>query len=147
MFDQLFNIVRHFLRQYLSTHWPLMSQFFCITVSCKIVGLLKFLLISFSCTCQEAAKLVQPSLKREGFSSIPAVKWEDVGGLDSLRKEFDKKIIQWVKNPEKFEVMSVLLQIFVHHFISSLMFDSCFVCVLHFLLLEISSSFYSCHHT
>ncbi|GJW96651.1 cell division control protein 48 homolog C-like protein [Tanacetum coccineum] len=34
-----------------------------------------------------AAKLVQPSTKREGFSSIPNFKWEDVGGLDSLRRE------------------------------------------------------------
>ncbi|GJU90021.1 D-cysteine desulfhydrase 2, mitochondrial [Tanacetum coccineum] len=36
-----------------------------------------------------AAKLVQPSSRREGFSSILNVKWEDVGGLDQLRREFD----------------------------------------------------------
>nr|GFB19737.1 hypothetical protein [Tanacetum cinerariifolium] len=29
-----------------------------------------------------------PYSKRKGFSSIPDVKWEDVGGLDSLRREF-----------------------------------------------------------
>nr|GEW26556.1 cell division control protein 48 homolog C-like [Tanacetum cinerariifolium] len=34
-----------------------------------------------------AAKLVQPSTIREGFSSIPNVKWEDFGGLDSPRRE------------------------------------------------------------
>ncbi|CAA6670516.1 unnamed protein product [Spirodela intermedia] len=52
---------------------------------------------------EEAAKLVLPSSRREGFSSIPAVKWEDVGGLDSLRKDFDRHIIQRVKHPEKYE--------------------------------------------
>ncbi|KAI9116748.1 hypothetical protein K1719_012114 [Acacia pycnantha] len=34
----------------------------------------------------EAVKLVQPSTRREGFSSIPNVKWEDIGGLDLLRQ-------------------------------------------------------------
>ncbi|KAI9071970.1 hypothetical protein K1719_046072 [Acacia pycnantha] len=34
----------------------------------------------------EAVKLVQPSTRREGFSSIPNVKWEDISGLDLLRQ-------------------------------------------------------------
>lgn len=54
---------------------------------------------------QEAAKMVQPSARREGFSSIPNVKWEDVGGLDSLRREFDRYIVRPIKHPECYEVI------------------------------------------
>jgi ribosome biogenesis ATPase len=48
--------------------------------------------------------MVQPSLRREGFSSVPDVTWDDVGGLDSLRKEFDRCIIRCIKHPEDYEV-------------------------------------------
>ncbi|KAK9152923.1 hypothetical protein Sjap_000403 [Stephania japonica] len=58
----------------------------------------------------EAAKIVQPSAKREGFSTIPNVKWEDVGGLDSLRKEFDRYIVSRIKNPEDYEEFGVDLE-------------------------------------
>nr|CAD1831080.1 unnamed protein product [Ananas comosus var. bracteatus] len=49
---------------------------------------------------EEAARMVQPSLRREGFSSIPNVTWKDVGGLNSLRKEFNRYIVQRIKCPE-----------------------------------------------
>lgn len=49
---------------------------------------------------EEAAALVQPSSRREGFSSIPNVKWEDVGGLPELRKDFDRYIVRPIKYPE-----------------------------------------------
>ncbi|GKD84008.1 cell division control protein 48 homolog C, partial [Tanacetum coccineum] len=49
------------------------------------------------------AKLVQPSTKREGFSSIPNVKWEDVGGLDSLRRDFERSIVDRIKYPDEYE--------------------------------------------
>ncbi|XP_057431410.1 cell division control protein 48 homolog C-like isoform X2 [Lotus japonicus] len=52
---------------------------------------------------EEAIKVVQPSTRREGFSSIPNVKWEDVGGLDSLRDEFEDFIIGRIKDPELYE--------------------------------------------
>ncbi|KAJ0007054.1 hypothetical protein Pint_28989 [Pistacia integerrima] len=61
--------------------------------------------ISFCHILQEAAKMVQPSSRREGFSSIPNVKWEDVGGLDFLRHEFDRYIVRRVKFPEEYEVI------------------------------------------
>lgn len=48
---------------------------------------------------------MQPSSRREGFSAIPNVKWEDVGGLDSLRKEFDRYIVRRIKHPEDYEVI------------------------------------------
>lgn len=50
--------------------------------------------------------MVQPSLRREGFSTIPDVKWEDVGGLESLRRNFNQHIIGRIKCPEKYEVNS-----------------------------------------
>ncbi|KAJ9563267.1 hypothetical protein OSB04_008427 [Centaurea solstitialis] len=57
-----------------------------------------------------AAKLVQPSSRREGFSSIPNVKWEDVGGLDMLRTEFDRFIVRRIKCPDDYEEYGVNLE-------------------------------------
>ncbi|EPS73955.1 hypothetical protein M569_00793, partial [Genlisea aurea] len=51
---------------------------------------------------EATAKLVQPSSRREGLSTLPNVKWDDVGGLDSLRKEFDLYIIRRIKYPEDY---------------------------------------------
>ncbi|XP_021893097.1 cell division control protein 48 homolog C-like isoform X2 [Carica papaya] len=51
---------------------------------------------------EEAAKMVQPSSRREGFSTIPNVKWEDVGGLNGLRQEFDRYIVRHIKFPEDY---------------------------------------------
>ncbi|EPS61242.1 hypothetical protein M569_13554, partial [Genlisea aurea] len=57
--------------------------------------------LSITMTDFEAtAKLVQPSLKREGFSTLPNVKWDDIGGLDFLREEFDLYVIRRIKDPE-----------------------------------------------
>ncbi|KAL7003008.1 Cell division control protein 48 C [Sarracenia purpurea var. burkii] len=52
---------------------------------------------------EEAVKMVQPSSRREGFSAIPNVKWEDVGGLHLLRQEFDRYIVRRIKYPEDYE--------------------------------------------
>ncbi|KAL3574539.1 hypothetical protein D5086_025152, partial [Populus alba] len=54
---------------------------------------------------EKAAKLVQPSSKREGFSTIPNVKWEDVGGLDDIRDEFDLYIISRIKYPDDYQLL------------------------------------------
>ncbi|CAN6166277.1 unnamed protein product [Urochloa humidicola] len=59
---------------------------------------------------EEATKMVQPSLRREGFSSVPDITWDDVGGLNSLRKEFDRCIIRCIKHPEDYEVFGVNMQ-------------------------------------
>ncbi|XP_077251181.1 cell division control protein 48 homolog C-like [Tasmannia lanceolata] len=59
---------------------------------------------------EAAAKMVQPSSTREGFSAIPNVKWEDVGGLNFLRKEFDRYIVRRVKHPEVYEEFGVDLE-------------------------------------
>uniref|UniRef100_A0A7N0TQ95 AAA+ ATPase domain-containing protein n=1 Tax=Kalanchoe fedtschenkoi TaxID=63787 RepID=A0A7N0TQ95_KALFE len=56
---------------------------------------------------EEAVKRVQPSSKREGFSTIPNVRWEDVGGLDDLRKVFTSHIVKQIKFPEKCKLFGV----------------------------------------
>ncbi|KAL5732167.1 hypothetical protein ACHQM5_004816 [Ranunculus cassubicifolius] len=57
---------------------------------------------------EEAAKIVQPSSRREGFSDIPNVKWEDVGGLDLLRKEFDRYIVSRIKRRDDYAGPEIL---------------------------------------
>ncbi|KAI3848441.1 hypothetical protein MKX03_007779 [Papaver bracteatum] len=59
---------------------------------------------------EDAVKMIQPSSRREGFSAIPNVKWEDVGGLDLLRKEFERYIVSRIKHPEEFEEFGVDLE-------------------------------------
>ncbi|XP_010670688.2 cell division control protein 48 homolog C isoform X2 [Beta vulgaris subsp. vulgaris] len=56
---------------------------------------------------EEATKAVQPSLRREGFSEIPTETWEDVGGLNELRKDFERHIVGRVKYPELYEKVGV----------------------------------------
>lgn len=50
--------------------------------------------------------MVQPSSRREGFSTIPDVKWEDVGGLTELRKQFELYIVNRIKYPTQYEVIA-----------------------------------------
>lgn len=57
--------------------------------------------------------MVQPSSRREGFSAIPNVKWEDIGGLDFLRKEFDRYIVRRIKHPEDYEVLTIIVFSFI----------------------------------
>ncbi|CAN1232161.1 Cell division control protein 48 homolog C [Linum perenne] len=52
---------------------------------------------------EQAAKLVQPSLTREGFSSVPNVTWEDVGGLQKIRNELESYVVQCIKNPKLYQ--------------------------------------------
>ncbi|XP_047261345.1 cell division control protein 48 homolog C-like isoform X1 [Capsicum annuum] len=59
---------------------------------------------------QKAAKLVQPSFRGEGFSAIPNVKWEDIGGLHSLRHDFDRYIVRRIKNPKDYMGFGVDLE-------------------------------------
>ncbi|TYH34963.1 hypothetical protein E1A91_D13G154100v1 [Gossypium mustelinum] len=59
---------------------------------------------------EEATKMVQPSSRREGFSSIPNVTWENVGGLDFLREEFERYIVRRIKFPEKYAEFGVDLE-------------------------------------
>ncbi|KAF3341949.1 Cell division control protein 48 [Carex littledalei] len=56
---------------------------------------------------EDATKMVQPSLRKEGFSSIPNVTWNDVGGLSLIRTVFDEYIVQRIKNPKDYEEMGL----------------------------------------
>ncbi|KAJ0683792.1 putative AAA+ ATPase domain, ATPase, AAA-type, core, AAA ATPase, AAA+ lid domain-containing protein [Helianthus annuus] len=51
-------------------------------------------------TSEEKANL---SITREGFTSIPDVKWEDIGGLDRLRMKFNEYIVNRIKDPVAYE--------------------------------------------
>jgi len=52
---------------------------------------------------------------------IPDVKWEDVGGLDMLRKEFERYIVRRIKYPEDYEVNKPLqLHLLLNFYLLSL---------------------------
>ncbi|CAN6461201.1 unnamed protein product [Victoria cruziana] len=59
---------------------------------------------------EEAAAMVQPSSKREGFSTIPSKTWDDVGGMYSLRKDFELYIVGRIKHPEDYEEFGMDLE-------------------------------------
>lgn len=42
---------------------------------------------------REAAKEVQPVLKKDGFAKIPTVKLEEVGALKTIKEELTQEII------------------------------------------------------
>ena len=55
----------------------------------------------------EALKDVHPSALREVSIETPNVKWSDVGGLESVKKEL-KQAVEWpLKHPEAFQKMGV----------------------------------------
>ncbi|GJM96158.1 hypothetical protein PR202_ga12971 [Eleusine coracana subsp. coracana] len=43
--------------------------------------------------------------KGRDFPSVPDVTWDDVGGLDSLRKEFERWIVRCIKKPDIYELL------------------------------------------
>src|SRR3989338_4566386 len=56
---------------------------------------------------QDALKDVQPSALREVSIEVPNVKWEDIGGLESIKKEL-KQAIEWpLKHPDSFSKMGI----------------------------------------
>ncbi|KAJ4840052.1 hypothetical protein Tsubulata_038186 [Turnera subulata] len=56
---------------------------------------------------EKAVKVVQPSSLREGFSTVPNVTWEDVGGFHDIRSLFDRYIVRRIKNPEDYQKFGV----------------------------------------
>jgi transitional endoplasmic reticulum ATPase len=56
---------------------------------------------------QDALKVVRPSALREVLIEIPNVKWDDIGGLESIKQEL-KEAVEWpLKNKEAFRRMGV----------------------------------------
>lgn len=56
---------------------------------------------------QTALSQVQPSSKREGFTTVPDVTWSMVGALQGIRDELRMAIVQPVKHPELFEAVGI----------------------------------------
>jgi len=52
---------------------------------------------------------VQPSSKREGFATVPAVTWSDVGALKGVREELTMAISEPIRCPEKFKRMGLVV--------------------------------------
>ncbi|CAE6967720.1 NVL [Symbiodinium sp. CCMP2592] len=50
----------------------------------------------------EALTRVQPSARREGFSTIPDVKWEDVGALQEVQADMDAAVCEPIRQAELF---------------------------------------------
>ncbi|KAF8331886.1 P-loop containing nucleoside triphosphate hydrolase protein [Cantharellus anzutake] len=50
---------------------------------------------------------VQPSSKREGFTTIPDVTWADIGALHSIRDELKMAIVQPIRRPEVFRAVGI----------------------------------------
>ena len=56
---------------------------------------------------QEALKIVRPSVLREVLIETPNVRWEEIGGLNSIKKEL-KETIEWpLKNPKVFKRLGI----------------------------------------
>lgn len=56
---------------------------------------------------EEALKYVRPSAMREVLAEIPPIKWDDVGGVESVKQDL-REIVEWpLKNPESFRNMGI----------------------------------------
>ncbi len=55
----------------------------------------------------EALKYVQPSALREVLIKVPEVKWEDVGGLEKIKKELREAVELPLRYPEAFQRLGI----------------------------------------
>ncbi|KAI0101860.1 putative AAA family ATPase/60S ribosome export protein Rix7 [Nemania sp. FL0031] len=55
----------------------------------------------------EAVEQVQPSSKREGFSTIPDTTWAHIGALANVREELMLSIVEPIHHPEKFKALGI----------------------------------------
>jgi ribosome biogenesis ATPase len=56
---------------------------------------------------ENAVEKVQPSAKREGFTTIPDVTWEDVGSLADVREDLEFSICRAIKFPEEYQALGL----------------------------------------
>jgi len=56
---------------------------------------------------KEALKVVRPSAMREVLVEVPNVTWENIGGLDGIKKELEEAIEWPLKNPKAFDKMGI----------------------------------------
>jgi ribosome biogenesis ATPase len=50
---------------------------------------------------------VQPTSKREGFTTIPSVTWENIGALEAIREELRMSIVEPIRNPALFKLVGL----------------------------------------
>lgn len=55
----------------------------------------------------EALTQIQPSSKREGFTTVPDINWSQIGALTQIREELRMSIVQPIKRPEVFERLGI----------------------------------------
>ena len=51
--------------------------------------------------------MIQPTSKREGFSTIPNVSWDNIGGLKDLRNELYYDIVMPILEPKKLKLIGI----------------------------------------
>ena len=56
-----------------------------------------------------AAKLVQPTAKREGFATAPDITWADIGALAAVRDELSLSVLEPINCPERFIALGLPL--------------------------------------
>jgi len=59
----------------------------------------------------EALTRVQPSARREGFSTIPDVKWEDVGALQEVQADMDAAVCEPIRQAELFRELGLTVPV------------------------------------
>ena len=52
-----------------------------------------------------ALLVIQPSAKREGFTTTPSVTWSDVGALEDIREELKFSIVEPINRPHVFQYL------------------------------------------
>mmetsp|Transcript_30568 Transcript_30568/g.65881 ORF Transcript_30568/g.65881 Transcript_30568/m.65881 type:complete len:802 (+) Transcript_30568:227-2632(+) len=52
---------------------------------------------------EEALAKVQPSSRREGFTTIPNIKWEDIGALQEVRSDLDAAVCEPIRKAALFK--------------------------------------------
>jgi len=52
---------------------------------------------------------VQPSSKREGFATLPDVRWDDIGALSEVRDELELSILRPIADPERFAELGLAM--------------------------------------
>lgn len=56
---------------------------------------------------ESALKAVKPSALKEGFATVPDVKFEDIGALDHIIKELEMAVCGPVQHPEMIEELGL----------------------------------------
>lgn len=54
-----------------------------------------------------ALKYIKPNCLREGFTNIPSITWNDIGGLDALKETLYFNIVKPIKDPLTFKSLNI----------------------------------------